>query len=255
MEKRNLIYMCVFHKESYINLLKLLITSIEVKGNIDRETTDILIFTSPDFHPLIQKELKDINLPLNYKLLDLHTLMEASCCKLEIFNYENIDKYEKILYLDTDVLINSDINILFSVEISSEKLYALEEGHIGHAFWGSQFFDLNIFDKTTPAFSAGVFYFMNSIIMKKLFTDVNSQIIDYMNTNEEVPFCLDQPFLVFNSFNQNKFNNQMMKTYLENNPTNVKSKKIIYHFPGTPGFYESKYAKMTSFWKKIMDRK
>jgi lipopolysaccharide biosynthesis glycosyltransferase len=123
--------MCVFHQESYIKLLKLLITSISEKGNINK-TTDILIITSPVFQPLIQKELEGFSLPIQYYILNLQTLMEASCCKLKIFQYSEIDKYEKILYLDTDVLVNSDVNPLFDTHISSEKLYALEEGITGH---------------------------------------------------------------------------------------------------------------------------
>ena len=72
--------------------------------------------------------------------------MKASCCKINIFQYENIDIYDKILYLDTDVLINSDVNILFNLEIASNKLYALEEGFIGHELWGGQFFNFTPLD-------------------------------------------------------------------------------------------------------------
>jgi predicted O-methyltransferase YrrM len=66
------------------------------------------------------------------------------------------------------------------------------------------------------------------------------------------PDCLDQPFLVYNSFIQNKYDNKLMKKYVENNPSKPNKDKIIYHFSGTPGHYGSKYAKIKSFWKKIM---
>lgn len=56
----NLIYMCVFYKESYITLLKLLITSISLKANIDKNTTDILIITSQSFQPIIQQALSKL---------------------------------------------------------------------------------------------------------------------------------------------------------------------------------------------------
>jgi len=42
-----------------------------------------------------------------------------------------------------------------------------------------------------------------------------------------------------------------MKKYLENNPKIVNYEKIIYHFPGSPGNYSSKYDKMKIFWEKI----
>ena len=154
----NLIYMCVFYQQNYIKLLNLLILSISEKANINKETTHILIITSPLFQPLIQKSVEIYDLPLHYYILNINTLMESSWCKLNIFQYDVIDKYKKILYLDTDVLINSDINILFDTEISSDKLYALEESKIECENHGGQFFDFTKFNRNTTAFSAGVFF-------------------------------------------------------------------------------------------------
>ena len=166
----NLIYMCVFYQLDYIKLLNLLILSITEKGNINKKTTHILIITSPLFQPLIKKCLENYDLPLNYYTLNLHTLMDASSCKLKIFQYNDINKYKKILYLDTDVLINTDINILFDNDnIHLDKLYALEEGKIESENHGGQFFDFTKFNKNTCAFSAGVFFFMNSLSIKQLF--------------------------------------------------------------------------------------
>jgi len=137
----NLIYICVFYRKSYINLLKLLITSISVRSNINKETTDILIITSPLFQPIIQKELESFGLIINYYILDLYSLFDAGCARLNIFKYDNINKYDKILYLDTDILINSDINILFNLPIDSDKIYTLEEGQIDNEynFFGGNF--------------------------------------------------------------------------------------------------------------------
>ncbi len=245
----NLIYMCVFYQYQYIDLLSLLITSISEKANIIMETTDILIITSPTFEPLIKKKLETFNLPLHYYILNLNTLMEASCCKLKIFEYNQIDKYEKILYLDTDVLINSDINVLFNCELSPNKLYALEEGNIGESFWGGvEFFDFTEFNRNTTAFSAGVFYFLNNLSIKKLFQDCNIHILKHLSENKPIPTCLDQPFLIYHAFVQNKYDNQFMKKYLENNPSVISNEKIIYHFPGGPGHYSSKLIKMNAFW-------
>jgi len=248
----NLIYMCVFNKESYINLLHLLITSISVKSNINKKTTDILIITSPSFKLLIEKDLFDFDLPINYYLLELHTLFEAGCARLNIFNYDNINQYDNILYLDTDVLVNGDLNIIFDTDISSNKIYALEEGTIGHEFWGAQFFDFSKINIDTPAFTSGILYFKRSPSIMELFEDIKHHITDFIYiNNNNIPCCLDQPFIVYNSIMQNKYDNTMMKKYVENNPSDVNRDKNIYHFPGCPGFYENKYDKMTSFWIKM----
>ena len=249
----NLIYLCVFHQEGYIQLLKLLINSMHVKSNINKETTDILIVTSPSFQSLIQKELDIFDLPIHYYILDLHTLFEAGCARLNIFNYENIEKYDNILYIDTDILINSDLNILFNLEISSDKLYGLEEGNLGHEFWGGQFFDFTKYDRKQSGFTSGILLFKNSNCMKILFSSIQSHIEDYVYINKNnFTACLDQPFIVYNAISQNKYNNKLLNLYVENNPSFVSSYKIIYHFPGGPGEYDSKLSKMDAFWEKII---
>lgn len=236
--------MCVSFQEKYIDLLKLLLGSIRINGKINKENTHILIFTTESFKKIIEKDMHSFELPINFHIIEINTLMGSACCKLKIFDYPDIDKYEKILYLDTDVLVTGDLNILFNVDISNDKLYALEEGNIGHDFWGGPLlFDFEKFNKEQSAFSTGVFYMRNSISMKSLFQDVN----EHIKTSEHIPECLEQPFLVFYCIKDNKYDNQMMKSYLENNAFIIDPKKLIYHFPGTPGHYQSKLQKMVFF--------
>jgi lipopolysaccharide biosynthesis glycosyltransferase len=64
---------------------------------------------------------------VHYYILDVKSLFDAGCTRLNIFKYENIEKYKKILYLDTDILLNSNVNVLFDIDLSPEKLYALQE--------------------------------------------------------------------------------------------------------------------------------
>ena len=254
----NLIYVSVFHNASYANLLKLLITSISVNAHFDKKTTDILILTSPTFQPLIQKELNNFDLPIYYYLLDFYTLFDAGCARLHIFEYDSICKYDKILYLDTDILINSDVNILFDLDLSFDKIYALEEGTIGdeHGYWGKQFFDLTKeYNRAQSAFTSGILLFINGQSMKTLFHCIKSHIKEYIFIQKNsIPICLDQPFIVYNAISQNKYDNQLLKLYVENNPSNVNSEKIVYHFPGGPGAYNSKFLKMTAFWEKMNNK-
>lgn len=248
----DLIYICIFHQEKYINLLKLLIRSLFINGNINKNNTDILIITSFEFQPIIEKELSEFNLNFFYYRLNLYTIFESAYSRLNIFNYENINKYEKILYLDTDILINSDINALFNLEIQNNKLYTLEEGWIGHPYWGgSSFFDFSKYDQNISGFTTGILYFHNNDIIKELFKDIQLHINDYLSNNRQIPDCLDQPFINYNAITQNKYDNQLIKKYVENNPIIVNSEKIIYHFPGHLGVYTNKYDKMISFWKKM----
>lgn len=247
----NLIYMCVFHQESYIHLLELLVKTISVNGNI--KDTDILIITSPSFQPLIQTLLDKYELSVFYYL---HTLFDAGCSRLNIFNYENINAYDKILYLDTDILINSDMNKLFDLDLSPKKLYALEEGYIGESvfnWWGHDFFDFTKYKKDTPAFTTGILLFKNSESMKGLFEKIQLHIKDYVGKNDKMPCGLDQPFIVYNAITENKYDNHILKSYVENNPSSVSPEKIVYHFPGDPGSYDTKMEKMTSFLNSMTE--
>ena len=248
----NLIYLCVFHQESYIKLLRLLIESLNVKSNINIDTTHILIVTSPKFQKIIEKDISEYTLPIYYYTLELNTLFEAGCARLHIFEYNKITNYDKILYLDTDILINSDINVLFNIPISNDKLYALEEGCIRHEFWGGQLFNFSKIDSRKTGFTSGILFFMNSPEIKSLFYKIKLHISDYIYVKQNaIPTCLDQPFIVYNAVIGNNYDNQMMKLYVENNPSITDKTKIIYHFPGGPGNYSSKIEKMTSFWKRM----
>ena len=248
----NLIYMCVFFQESYINLLQLLLKSIVIRANINKETTDILILTSTELRPLIQEKLDNLDLSLNYYILNLTTLFESACARLEIFDYNNINKYDNILYLDVDILINSDINILFNLDISSEKIHALEEGEISNTNHGRQFFDFSKINENTTAFTSAVLLFKNSDTIKQLFNTIKSHIIDYIYTNgNSVPGCLDQPFIIYNAISQNKYDNKILNKYVENNPSVISSEKIVYHFPGGLGNYSHKFPIITNFWENI----
>jgi lipopolysaccharide biosynthesis glycosyltransferase len=203
--------------------------------------------TSESFKDKINEELKEYNLPIYFYIQDLNTLFEAGCARLHIFYYKNIRMYNKILYLDADILINNDINTIFDLNIDNDKLYALEEGIINHPNWGDQFFDFNEIDPNTVAFTSGILLFNNNNEIKSLFKDIIKHIDTYIYIeNNPIPYCLDQPFIIYNAVIQNKYNNKLLNLYAENNPE-VISNKVIYHFPGGPGLYSSKYEKMNHF--------
>jgi lipopolysaccharide biosynthesis glycosyltransferase len=208
--------------------------------------------TCPEFLQRIKNEMSELNLNLNYYTLNITTLFDSGCARLNIFKYDQINRYDKILYLDTDILINSDIYKLLNIDISPDKIYALEEGNIGNEFWGSMFFDFNIYNMNSPAFTSGALYFRNSDSMKNLFHCIQMHIDDHVNKKQlPIPYCLDQPFIIYNSFISNRYDNQLMKNFMENNPQQVNDNKVIYHFPGCPGWFASKNEKMTHFWEKM----
>lgn len=250
----NLIYICIFYQLDYINLLSLLLDSITKYSKINPENTEILIVTSAEFQPVIEQKIEHFSASkIRYFHLVADTLFDAGCARLHLFRYENIHHYDKILYLDTDILINSDVNRLFQLEIAEDKLYALEEGEISHDFWGGQFFEFDSgkYDRDNKAFSSGVLYFKNSHHIRDLFNDILNHARTHLENNLPITSCLDQPFIVYNAISSNRYDNQLLKTYVENNPGSISEQKVVYHFPGTPGWYSSKLEKMADFMEKM----
>jgi hypothetical protein len=142
--------------------------------------------------------------------------------------------------------------VLLSLELFTDKIYVLEEGDISNLNHGSNFFDFKKYNKNTKAFTSGILLFSNNDSIKSLFDTIQSHITEYIYVQKNnIPVCLDQPFIVYNAITENKYDNQVLKKYVENNPSKVSFEKIIYHFPGGPGAYYSKISKMTHFWKKM----
>ena len=117
-------------------MLYLLLESIFIFGNLD-DNTDILIYTSTIFmNKIKQRHLCIEN--IIFEINDTYDDIDKSCkARLDLFSLKSVSNYNKILYLDTDILIKGDINTIFDV-INDDVLYVLEEGSIDSEsnFWG-----------------------------------------------------------------------------------------------------------------------
>jgi predicted O-methyltransferase YrrM len=260
--KRNLIYACVFENRDYLKLLELLIQSINCNSPLD-SNTDFLVITHPDYVEYINQyiHLHDGRPLLIYSMIK-SSLMEAGCARLDIFSYPIIHNYDKILYLDTDILFAENVERILTIDISDDKLYALGEGAIGDPYHGKPYWDLHGLDPNTTAFTSGILYFKNSNSIQQLFSDIKQHIQkDIYEDKNYIPGCLDQPFIVYNSAIQNKYNINILCEYVKNIPHeiidgNAKSSQfkteypyVLYHFFGGLGDFNNKYSRMTDFFR------
>jgi len=248
IKRKILIYSCVFYNDKYINLINLLLKSYILFGN-PSETIDYLIICNPKFENKIQNIFQ--NLKINGKIwcLDLNTKFEACYSRLKIFNYIDIDLYNKILYLDCDILITNSINNMLDFQLEN-KLYALKENC--HRIYHYEKFtdeEYKLLDKNS-SFTSGILLFNNNIIIKNLFSEILKHIKNDIETSSPILF-FDQPFIVYHAIKNNLYNNQKLIGLVINNPKNFNG-EIISHFPGGPGHYGSKIIKMTNFMNNIM---
>ena len=102
--------------------------------------------------------------------------------------------------------------------------------------------DLELYTNKT-AFTSGILLFNNCEKIKNLFCCINLDII-------KRPFkfyCQDQPYIVYNAFKYDLYDNQALKPFAVNNDYNINSSKIIHHFPGDPGIHVHKLKYMVAF--------
>jgi len=246
---RNLIYVCVFHNKEYVKLLSLLLRSIKEYGDFDSNVdTDFVIFTHRNFYNDISGIVEEHSLSNVYiRLLELETIVQSKYARLLIFEYERINEYEKILYLDTDILIVKPLRDIFSHELQ-ERLYAVQECDISGEYFGKHLFDFNKIHIKTPAFNSGVLLFKNCDVIKELFRDILNHILEYQGT---VGFgsCVDQPFFNYHAITKGIQETKLMFNYSINNPYAYKTqpKIAICHFAGSYGSLSEKYKVMETF--------
>jgi predicted O-methyltransferase YrrM len=248
---RNCIFICVFNQEKYVDMFFLLLESILIYGILD-DNTHILVYTSTSFMNRI-KQSHLFNEKIKFEINNTYNNIDKACkARLDLFNLPSITNYNKILYLDTDILVKDNINRIFDV-CKEDILYVLEEGriesdhdHHGKSLFGDEINNYN--DKT--AFTSGILLFNNCEKIKNLFNKINEDIV-------KRPYnfiCYDQPYIVYNAFKYNLYNNKILKTLVVNNDHNIHSNKTIHHFPGGPGNYGHKIEKMIVFLNELKNK-
>ena len=208
IKRKNLVYMCVFHNEAYLELLKILLVTMRFFSQTD--TFDILVFTSKDFVEKVQQLSSSIGLTIRVHTFTFSSFQEAGYARLHIFEYPHIVHYEKILYIDTDIIVQNDLSVLFQIEIEN-KVYALPEGTIEHEYHGGWFFDFTTIDKDIPGMNSGILLFRNTIGIRKIFRD----ILNHIHSTTNMPSCLDQPFINYHIIKHAKQDTTLLTKYAQ----------------------------------------
>ena len=240
------IFVCIFCQDKYVEMFFLLFESLLKYGNLDNDT-NILIYTSTQFMNMIKTHSLYSN-KFVFEINDSYSDVSKACkARLDLFNLKSVSNYNKILYLDTDIIVKDSINKVFDV-CSKDILYTLEERSIDNNadYWGKSLFGSEIHKyKDKSAFTSAILLFNNCEIIRDLFNKINE---DMKNRKH---FFHDQPFIVYNAFKYNLYDNKVLKSFAVNEDHNAKSDKVIHHFAGGPGNHHSKNRAMRSFLNNI----
>lgn len=180
--EKNLIYFSAFGDPGYIDLARPLIRGLK---NQPYKNFDLLFITDKKTKKSLEKlkELSEFN--VHYLIKGkIEDAVEASMQKLKIYEFEKIDEYKKILFLDLDILVVGDLSKIFEERMNPNILYSAthrfsQNIHRTSYHTIQQYTDthlemlakLNIF-----SFNAGQFLFLNTPTMKNHFKNVSEFI-------------------------------------------------------------------------------
>jgi lipopolysaccharide biosynthesis glycosyltransferase len=107
--------------------------------------------------------------------------------KLNIYNYENIDEYENIMFIDGDIYCFYDMGKFFECNLTNNTLYACYEStnnssHMDKWFGFADYTqeNLNYFkNNNIYVFNAGLYMFKNNDSMKTHFKQIQKNVLCY----------------------------------------------------------------------------
>ena len=252
---RYLLYACVFHKKSYIELLKILLASYKFFSRTDG--IDFVVFTSKEFEAEILEFGAMIGIQIECQIFDFTTIHESSCARLYVFDYAKINLYKKAIYLDTDIIIQGDLLKIFELEIG-DQIYALNEGTIDHEIHGGWFFDFTKISKQTPALNGGIMLFKITGAIRFKFNTAIAHIEHMKARGGRMPECWDQPFLNYHFIKDGIHDmvlmNQYAKIYCDEPPPppSAPTDVSICHFVWPLGNAEHKRKRMEAHLSHIL---
>ncbi len=235
---KNLIYYSVYFDNEYLSLLETSLNSLFVESE---ENFDVVIITDEPTKALIQQ----FNSKVQFFITDTPVDgVEASINKTKIFEWNKIQDYRNVLYVDADVVFLTNPSSIFEKEIPTNKLCVVKEPtsspelfktlHYGFDCLDDRFVEKMKQQKQTP-FNAGQFLFVNTPFMKQHFDNVK-----WMIENWSGEYFFEQGFMNYYFCKGNIVNNELLKndvlllSTLTNNNQNEDINSCLVHFVGPP---------------------
>ena len=181
--EKMLVYYTINYNFDYVELFVYSIKSL-YKHNDNKYEFDVLVITSEEFIEVLMRRLEEENVRLDniyFHCVPLaHDGVSASMDKLKVFEWEPINVYARVLYLDADIIFRKPISLLFQLQLEPGILHAsvhLLQDHLHTTPYHSIIeYDLSTMRKFSEnkihAFNAGQFMFLNCARMRSHFNNV-----------------------------------------------------------------------------------
>ncbi len=215
-------------------------------------------YSSQTIVALVDEDI-DVDLPgvIVYKCKKSKTPEESSMRKLDIFNYPIIYSFDKVLFIDSDIVTHCDIDSIVLKISDPEKLYVYTEdfpgGHTHLYFSLCNYTSEQLASlKDVGVFNAGLFGFIPSECMKKHFDGVKELIQKHTGK-----FYYEQSFmnvyfnLIPNSTDRNLFTDE---NYRMGHVKDQSYENKLIHFAGSGSGGTFKYNNMKKYVDTYMCR-
>ncbi len=199
--------MCVSKQPKFVDCVSLLIRTLEIYTS-KPISYDILIIHDEEISEYVKTLTSNIFKIIFFKATKINYTDPAFFYRLRFFDYPDASKYNKILYLDSDILVTVDINKYFENNLENGKLYVYPENfdinshtlYYFNPFYPENKTNLEVMQsKNIYVFNSGTFLFLNCKEMLQHFNNLIMFIINHSNLNA----FTDQSFINY-YFNTNE---------------------------------------------------
>lgn len=256
MKNKYLLYtILTFRKEYYLPLFRIMLKSIVAFSSTD---FDLCIITNKSYLPELKEvpELQAFQKVYYHIVPDDEDLFHALMRKCDIANLSDFLNYDKIMFLDCDIIVQGDLVRLFKqVRALPNKIYAPESGSHYHKFWGLCNYNddnVNFFRKyKIKSFSSGSYLFKPSIEMKNHLLECKKFALSYKGSH-----FYDQSFYNYYFNTRNMSSTRYWDDIVLGFPDYKQDYPdvLILHFCGI-GMYKSKKRRMTIYLNRVSKQK
>ena len=244
----DLVYYTVGYNDGYIQVLQISIRSLQMYS-----AADVLVICDESFLPKCKEILPD---GILYMTVPDSTSKEAaSMHKLNIFDYPDINTYDRVLFLDSDIIVHTPLDTFFAGVRKPGILYAYTEleGYHEHKNLCYSLLTYTLEDLLTfklrkiQVFNAGCFLFVRCDAMKGHFAAIRNMIATHKG-----PFFYEQSFMnvYFNKLNATDRSVLTRANYCMGPTPGINYKGFIVHFSGMPGDADNKFQTMRDYYSQ-----
>lgn len=240
---KDLVYYTVGFSPAYIGVLELSVRSLRISG----WKGDVAVLCDASFLDECKRRIgSDVHY---FTFPNSKTPEEASINKLRIFELPTIHSYNRVFFLDCDILVHMNLSVLFDRITRPGILYVYTENRLQtshtNILYGLQdytedelaFFSAN----SVHVLNAGCFAFLRTDAMKAHF----SAILEMIRTHVG-PFFYEQSFMnaYFNRNGQTDRTLLVDSNYVFPPQEGKPYPNTLLHFAGNPGNGNTKYRRM-----------